>query len=131
MMVEISNKNHCIHSKNSRNFCFYQMEPFRSFGDMRLCKIIPFEQLSRIFSSHHCTQGIELPTPSRCIVLFVFVVIVCFVKWLFSVLCRLHFSTCFGFVFVPKPGSKNDYKHGTLLSVVFSFLTDLISHFHC
>ena len=29
IMVEISNKNHCIHSKNSRNFCFYQIEPFR------------------------------------------------------------------------------------------------------
>ena len=29
MMVEISNKKHCIHSKNSRNLCFYKIEPFR------------------------------------------------------------------------------------------------------
>ena len=47
IMIEISNKNHCIHSKNSRNFCFYQIEPFRISLAIWDCKISLVEQLSR------------------------------------------------------------------------------------
>ena len=56
VIVEISKKNYCIHNKSSRNFCFYQIEPFRIVLEIRGCKISLFEQLSRILSSHHCIQ---------------------------------------------------------------------------
>ena len=81
MINEISNKNRCIHSKNSRNFCFYQIEPPRLVLEICDCKISLFEQLRRILPSRHCKW-------SKCVLLNYAVLLNGVIKRSFGKICK-------------------------------------------